>query len=258
MAQGKYSRKALPGIILVAVGALLLLKNLGIILFEIPSYIFGWQGVLILVAVILMQNPAHKKTAGILIFIAVIGIIPRFWPLLVIAAGLYVVMKENGGQLAGIFNGGEKGSGPEDGDAGGDAAAGGDESSREQSNRGFSGDTRDRLNDISIFGGGEKSFMSRNFQGGRILAVFGGSDIDLRDCQLAEGDHVLEVYALFGGFGIHLPEDWDVQVEVLPLFGGISDKRRRSRYDDKILDSGIKRRLLVRGLVLFGGGEFKN
>ncbi len=232
MTRERHSGKAIAGLILVAIGAILMLQNLGIFFFHLPSFIFGWPGILLIIGIILLQNDRHRKTGIILIFIAAFGIVPNFWPLLIIGAGLYIMMD---GDLNKRFFG-HKTADNSDEDPGSE---------------------NEILNDISIFGGGKKYFETKSFKGGRITAIFGGSEINLMDCQLAEGDHYLEVLALFGGFNLMLPPDWDVKIDVIPVFGGISDKRRRPMASDMIGD-GTVRRLHIRGLVIFGGGEIRN
>jgi predicted membrane protein len=95
---------------------------------------------------------------------------------------------------------------------------------------------------------------TQNFRGGKLTAVFGGSEIDLFDCRLAEGTNYLDVFAMFGGTDITMPSDWNVKVEVLPIFGGFTDKRRKE--PNHVPDP--ERKLIIKGLVLFGGGNLKS
>lgn len=58
---------------------------------------------------------------------------------------------------------------------------------------------------------------------------------------------------MFGGYTIIVPQDWNIIIDIVPVFGGFSDKRikdpNRVYEDDKIL--------IIKGFVLFGGGEVK-
>ena len=110
------------------------------------------------------------------------------------------------------------------------------------------------INDTSIFGGGKRRFDSNQFKGGSIIAIFGGSEIDLLDCKLAPGENVLEVFAMFGGTTLLIPAHWKIKMDLVPVFGGFSDKRRR----DAGVVSDDKDFLVIKGTVLFGGGEIKN
>ncbi len=96
----------------------------------------------------------------------------------------------------------------------------------------FNSDTskvnKDKIDDVSIFGGGTKIISSSNFQGGNITAIFGGSEINLINCQLAEGDNVLDVLCVFGGTTIILPKEWNVVINVTSILGGFSNKAIRN------------------------------
>ena len=75
----------------------------------------------------------------------------------------------------------------------------------------------------------------------------------MENCELAPGKNELDLFIMFGGYEIRVPQDWNIIVDVVPLFGGFSDKRikdpNRVYEDDKVL--------VIKGLVLFGGGEIK-
>ena len=57
----------------------------------------------------------------------------------------------------------------------------------------------------------------------RITSVFGGVELDLRDANLKE-DLVIDCFTLFGGIDIRLPKDVKVEVNGLPIFGGVENK----------------------------------
>ena len=69
------------------------------------------------------------------------------------------------------------------------------------------------IDDVSIFGGGTKIISSDNFKGGNITAIFGGSEINLTGCKLANGDQVIDVLMIFGGSTIIVPKEWNVVVK---------------------------------------------
>ena len=60
---------------------------------------------------------------------------------------------------------------------------------------------------------------------------------------------------MFGGTKLVVPEDWNIKITVTSVFGGFSDKHRmlpvESTYDKETI-------LIIRGFVLFGGGEIKS
>jgi len=56
---------------------------------------------------------------------------------------------------------------------------------------------------------------------------------------------------MFGGTQVIVPPDWTVRVEVFSLLGGFSDNRHS---DLKVIPDSDKV-LIIKGFVMFGGGE---
>ncbi len=118
------------------------------------------------------------------------------------------------------------------------------------------GDPRTTLSEVAIFGGIERRVTSQDFQGGHINAIFGGIEIDLTDANMQADEATLEINAIFGGVEIRVPETWQVAFRGTPIFGGIADKTRVGRTTDP---SDPRRKVLVlTGTVIFGGVEIKN
>jgi predicted membrane protein len=78
----------------------------------------------------------------------------------------------------------------------------------------------------------------------------GGCEIDLRQAAI-DGEAVIEVFALWGGIEIKVPEDWTIGSRVVPILGGFEDKTRPQR-------GAAAHRLLIRGFAIMGGIEIKN
>jgi len=116
------------------------------------------------------------------------------------------------------------------------------------------GDNRDFIDEVAVFGGGDRIITSQSFKGGRLLSIFGGSKVNLMNARLAEGPQIIDTLSVFGGSTIVVPASWTVKVEVVGIFGGFSDKRERVPnivYDQHTM-------LVVKGLAIFGGGEVKS
>src|SRR5262249_575879 len=64
------------------------------------------------------------------------------------------------------------------------------------------------LNEIAIFSGVEKRIMGKNFSGGRMVAIFGGIEIDLWQAEMEGDEAVLHIDAIFGGVEIRVPDTW--------------------------------------------------
>jgi predicted membrane protein len=110
------------------------------------------------------------------------------------------------------------------------------------------------LNEWAVFGGGERRFVSPDFHGGQANAVCGGFKIDLRESKMAGDRATIDVFCFCGGGDLRVPEDWNVILKVVPIFGGTDDK---SRHFAAPPGTGQKE-LLVTGFILFGGLGIKN
>jgi predicted membrane protein len=73
--------------------------------------------------------------------------------------------------------------------------------------------------------------------------------------KLAPGENVIDVFCLFGGMKVIVPEGWTVKIRVLSIFGGFSDKHRY-KFPENNVDQGSQ--LIIRGTAVFGGGEIKS
>jgi predicted membrane protein len=227
-------KRVLLGGILIILGGIFLLNTMNIMHFRIAHVIFSWPFILFVIGLFVLVNTEKKFLGGILSGLGALFLIPRIFPevdynggiivpIFFIILGVYIILKKR-----------KVDSGPE-----------------------FSSDTskinRDKIDDVSIFGGGTKIISSSNFQGGNITAIFGGSEINLINCQLAEGDNVLDVLCVFGGTTIILPKEWDVVINVTSILGGFSNKAIRN--PSVVIDQS--RTLHIKGLAMFGGGEVK-
>ena len=109
----------------------------------------------------------------------------------------------------------------------------------------------DVLESFIIFSGSHLRPLIANFRGGSATALFGGTEIDLRDSTQAPEGARLEVTAAFGGIDLILPKGWRIDIDGIPFFGGWSNKAESSAATAGPV-------LIVRCLVLFGGIEIKN
>jgi hypothetical protein len=110
------------------------------------------------------------------------------------------------------------------------------------------------LNEWAVFGGGERKVNTPDFLGGQANAVFGGFDVDLRNSKMAGDRAVIDVFCFCGGGELKVPEDWNVILKVVPIFGGTDDKSRHLANEP----GRPQKELLVTGFILFGGLGIKN
>ena len=85
-----------------------------------------------------------------------------------------------------------------------------------------SGDSANRVNAFAAFGGRKIVSHSSHFEGGTMGAVFGGTELDLRDAELAP-EASLDVFAAFGGAEVRVPVGWRVETHGMPWFGGFEN-----------------------------------
>jgi len=91
--------------------------------------------------------------------------------------------------------------------------------------------------------------VGARFEGGEVVAVMGGCDIDFTAATI-DGEAVLDVLAFWGGIGVTVPRDWTVVNHVTPILGGFEDKTSRAA-------DGAPR-LIIRGSAIMGGIEVRN
>ena len=227
------SSRLLIGIILIIFGSFFILDNYGLIDFEIPFYVFSWETVFILVGLVIIVSSRRKLLGFIFLAIGLFNLFPEFWPVALIAIGLYLILRKNSNPKI-LFSFGKFDS--------------------DKSGTGSSKTDLDKIEDISIFGGSSKSFSTQNFKGGDITAIFGGSEINLMESTLAEGTQVLDITTIFGGSTLIIPTDWNVELDIVPIFGGFTDNRIKAPNLNRPMD----RKLIIKGTLIFGGGEIKN
>jgi predicted membrane protein len=117
-----------------------------------------------------------------------------------------------------------------------------------------SGNESSYIDELNVFGGGEKVINTNNFKGGKVTCVFGGTELNLTNANLAEGTNVIDVFTMFGGCVLIVPSDWEVKVEVSAILGGVADKRIPTT--NYIVEP--KKELIIKGIVALGGCEIKS
>jgi predicted membrane protein len=111
-------------------------------------------------------------------------------------------------------------------------------------------ESNETLNAVAILGGVTRGSNSPAFRGGELTAIMGGCEIDLRRAAI-DGEAVLEVFAMWGGIEVRVPDDWVVVMRVTALLAGAEDSTRPPQ-------GATRHRLVVQGMALMGGVEIKN
>jgi hypothetical protein len=112
-----------------------------------------------------------------------------------------------------------------------------------------------QLDSVNVFGGGQYRIGAKNFRGGRILAIFGGFELDLRDADIEGAEAVIEANALFGGGEIKIPQTWHLVVSGAGIFGGYSDETQAPVANPAAANP---KTIILKGVAVFGGVSNKN
>ncbi len=224
------------GLLVIVIGLVFLFRQMGAFSYATEQIIFSWQMLLIALGLFFLVFGENKTAGFILIAVGGFFLLPEvfdlpynfrrtFWPVLLILLGLFILSR------SGLF--GRKRGEP--------VIAGGGEDSL-------------FLDEVNIFSGSDRKISGVNLKGGKITSIFGGSELDLTDARLSDGNNVIEVLYIFGGSSITVPRDWHVINQVTAVMGGFSDKRT----DLPPPGDSSQKTLTIRGLVVFGGGEIKS
>ena len=222
----------ITGAIIVTVGLLLLLAQLGFL--HLESVWHFWPVALILVGVSKLfesSAPGQRVWGGMVILIGVLLLahffghfrygLDQLWPLFIVAGGLSLLFQNYWRRKTGEFD---------------------------------SLDPGGSLHSVNVFGGSDRKIRDQNFRGGSAFACFGGYQLDFTQSQIEGDTAVLEASAIFGGGEIRVPQAWNIIVEGSGIFGG---------YEDSTLHlppppGQPLKTLVVRGTAIFGGVEVKN
>lgn len=114
-------------------------------------------------------------------------------------------------------------------------------------------DSRDEgLDAFSIFAGLNRRIESQSFRGGKATALMGGIELDLTGARLAEPRVGLELTAILGGIDIRVPRHIRVELRGNPVLGGIENKHSYAP------GSGTEQVLSIKATAILGGIEVKD
>jgi hypothetical protein len=247
---------AIAGVVLLIVGLVFLLMNLGVFPIEdvreywpmllivlgagqalgfggrfsggLSAHRSFWGGMwMVMGGLLLAQNFGYVRGTGWQVF----------WPVMLIFLGLSFLFRSRWrhGIPPGVpgVSGAPFGAGPSNPSAGG----------------------ANMLNETTVFGGINRRIDSQEFEGGHVSVVFGGIELDLRKANTKRDEIVIEANAVFGGIELMVPEHWRVLVQGSGVFGGYEDQTHPSpsaAADEK------RPRLIMTGSAVFGGVSVKN
>jgi predicted membrane protein len=250
----------LPGLILVGIGALFLLDNLGIV--RVSSIAAYWPVILIAVGMVRLVDSTHSAgriAGGILLGLGALllaenlGYIPfplwELWPLILIGIGL--AMLWNLGQPANDRWFSKRNWGQPGYDRWSSQKEWGVHWARERFAKGMPFMTN-TVNEYAVFGASRRVITDQDFKGGKVASVFGGVYLDLSGANMSGNSAVLEMSSVYGGATVIIPASWNLEVHAAGIFGGFVDRTVHPPVSPDM------KRLIVRGAAVFGGVTFKN
>ena len=217
----KDNKRTLVGGIIILIGLYFFLDNLIGFRFSIPSFLFAWPVVFVLVGIVNLlfgnrQNAILFLSLGAFFYLQHYDLINMrtYWPLILVAVGLSFIFRNRGIKEEGQSE---------------------------------SSDTFDLL---CLFSGNKHQVRSDQFRGGKVTTVFGDSEIDLRQAKAVDGA-TIEVFCMFGGCEIYVPTDWKVLVDTTAILGGFSDETNPRPAETTVT-------VRIKGMTILGGGELRN
>jgi hypothetical protein len=229
--------RALGGLIVVIVGALLLAREVGA---DVPYWLFRPYMLLIVIGVYLgarhsFRNPIWLLPVAIGSVFLIDEIVPGirvreyFWPMLIIGVGIIMILRSRRRSGGDMFKDWERRANTE----------------TQLSEGSFEA--------VTIFGETKKQILSKDFKGGESVCVFGGAEINLTQADIT-GRVPLELVQVFGGTKLIVPPHWKIDTdEVVSVFGGLNDKRQAQ---NAVMDPN--KVLVLKGTTFFGGIDIKS
>jgi predicted membrane protein len=246
---GRTASRVGAGLFLLLVGGLLLLDQMG---FPLPDWLFSWHVLLIAIGIFLGIRHGFRGGAWLILiavgtFFLIQDNYPRIplhrflWPSIIILFGLLIIISprrrsrwrhENDWRES--YDRRCKGKYVQ---------------SFASSKEGYT--SEDYIDSIAIFGGVHKKIVSKNFRGGDVTSIMGGTELDLSQADFTGTIH-LDVTQVMGGTKIVVPPHWEVRSEVSAMFAGFEDKRQQPAVTNP------EKLLILDGTSIFGGIELRN
>jgi predicted membrane protein len=192
--------RVFAGLVLVALGIGFLLQN-------VTDFDINWGDVwpVILIVLGVISLPSSRWVGVLLVLVGAafladnldiinIDVEDYLWPLILVAVGVLILF---GGR------------------------------SRRRSHKSAPSESpsTDTLDASALFGSTDQQITSQQFKGGKVSAVFGSVELDLRGAALAGGEATLNIETVLGSAELLVPNDWTVNVQASETLGSVKIKR---------------------------------
>lgn len=237
----KTSANVLIGILAIFVGFVIIGNRTDFISDNLFRIIISWQALLIGLGIVNLSKSKHSFSGFVLIIIGTIFIIPKIipipgeyrylvFPAVLIFIGILIVFRSLIYPKSDFHQKFHR--------------------NFEKSKFDFS---EDYVDEKCVFGSVNVNVTSKQFKGGKIETVFGGTKINFLNSELSQDtENVLDVDIVFGGLELIVPRNWNVVIKTASILGGFEEKGFTPSNE---IDSSKK--IVIVGRTIFGGGEIK-
>lgn len=113
---------------------------------------------------------------------------------------------------------------------------------------------------FAALSGVKRASTATHFKGGEVTTFMGGCVLDLRQAILSPGEEAtLDVLSVMGGCEIAVPSSWTVSTPIVPIMGGVEDKRLPPLpVAPGSTGTLAAPHLVLRGFVMMGGVVIKS
>lgn len=244
--------KVMGGLLIVAIGALFLARELGA---PLPFWILSWKTLLIALGIVSavkhrFLHPGWIILVGVGVIFLVsdlypeMNIKPIMWPILLMLVGLFIMLKPRKKHYNFSYNRWHKKYRQQH------------EHWQQYQQRGQmneEGNNDDYVESTVVMAGVKKNILSKRFKGGEITNIFGGTELNLMQADIEERAR-LDVTQVFGGTKLIVPANWQIKSELVTVFGSVEDKRPNiptpGAESEKVL--------VLTGDTIFGGIEIRS
>jgi hypothetical protein len=131
-------------------------------------------------------------------------------------------------------------------------------------------DSNETMTLTAVMAVDQRTPTGTHFRHAEMTSIMGQCRLDLRSATLAPGEEaVIDVFTLMGGLVITAPEGWMIDVQTVPIMGGVNNRRQRpasaeapAEQEPPPADGAVERapstgaaapRVIVRGFIMMGG-----
>lgn len=231
----------LLGGFIILIGVLTLVDNLNI--FETSNYLQFWPMIFIALGALKIMQANGRSGYFIGVLFVSIGVVTtlnhlgiihfrlrEWWPVFLIIGGLAIILKEpktRQNHPSGSVQNYTPSSNTPSTDA----------------------DNNSTIDILGLMSGNQIKNSSSDFKGGEINVFMAGVELDLRGASIQQ-EAVLNIFTVWGGIKLTIPNDWTVVNHCNAIMGGIDDRSIPAPMGNK--------RLIIQGYAIMGGVEIRN